>query len=282
VIGSIALNKFIAFIVSAKWLFFFSNLLRKSSGGKVSAAMINSRLVSRLPRESHTTEINLGSTRIIYHSNSYDDLNLLSRNNLYGWETESLKWFTKFSKESNTIVDVGAYTGIYTVVAALSNPCSEVFCFEPNPKIIPNLLKNITLNHLAGRVIVESFALSNTISSGRLNHHDTWSSMNSISAADHGFGESELIQVTTLDSYFVNKKVDLIKVDIEGAELNFLRGAIRVLKEDKPILLMEALDASQLESQKSELSAFGYKDPIVCGTSFADKRNFLWLHQDVD
>jgi FkbM family methyltransferase len=282
VIGSIALNKFIAFIISTKWLFFFSNQLRKISSSKVGAAMINSKLVSRLPRESHTTEINLGSIHMVYHSNSYDDLNLLSRNNLYGWETESIKWFTKFSKESNTIVDVGAYTGIYSVIAALSNPSSEVFCFEPNPKIIPNLKENITLNDLVGRVVIECYALSNAISSGRLNYHDTWSSMNSVSSADHGFGESELIQVTTLDSYFVNKKVDLIKVDIEGAELNFLRGARRVLKEDKPILLMEALDASQLESQRSELSAFGYRDPIVCGTSFADRRNFLWLHKDMD
>ena len=271
----------IPFIVSKKWLFFLSSLLRKAAGKNLGAAKINSKLVSILPRESHTTEINLGSIRMIYFSNGYDDLNLLSRNNLHGWERESINWFIKFSKKSNTIVDVGAYTGIYSVIAALSNPSSDVFCFEPNQKIIPNLNRNLALNNLVERVKVEQLALSSEITSGRLNQHKIWSSMNSISPDENDADLGELIQVTTLDHYFANKKVDLIKVDIEGAELKFLHGSTRVLKEDKPILLMEALNASQLESQRSELRSFGYRDPIVCGPSFADNRNFLWLHEDV-
>ena len=276
------MKKIILRIFSKRMLFLLCSLLRKLPDNRFGAAKINSKLISLLPREAHTSQIKLGATRMTYQSDAYDDLNLLSRNNLFGWEKESLSWFIEFSKKSATIVDVGAYTGIYSVVAALSNPYSEVYSFEPNPRIIPNLVENLKLNNLGTRVKVQQIALSDTITSAVLNHHEVWSSMNSISTELDNLGDSQLIQVTTLDNYFKKKKVDLIKVDIEGAELKFLRGSSRVLKDDKPVLLMEALDEAQLEFQRIQLKSFGYRDPVPCGTSFADSRNFLWLHSQVN
>jgi FkbM family methyltransferase len=140
------------------------------------------------------------------------------------------------AKNAEVYVDVGANNGYYySLKLANQYPELQIMCFEPNPEIMLCLKKNIELNNI------------NTISL----HEVALSKENGISFLRAGMGASGYlvnsdmsgaipIVIKTLDSVIDhNLKVGLIKVDIEGLELDFLLGAIVTLKRCKPFLIME-------------------------------------------
>src|SRR6187402_3175387 len=63
------------------------------------------------------------------------------------WEKESLKLWMKLCETSHSILDIGANTGIYALVAKAINPSAKVFAFEPHPKFYNMLQKNVALNN---------------------------------------------------------------------------------------------------------------------------------------
>jgi len=65
------------------------------------------------------------------------------------------------------------------------------------------------------------------------------------------------VKMVTLDKAFESKKVGLIKMDVEGFEAEVLKGAIKILKRDKPVLLVEILSGAQGGAAKI-LSDLGY------------------------
>jgi hypothetical protein len=69
----------------------------------------------------------------------------------------------------------------------------------------------------------------------------------------------------------------LIKIDVEGLELRILNGAKRVLIKHSPILLMEALTADRLESQRSFMSTLNYLDPLQVKGDGYDSNNWVWF-----
>lgn len=67
------------------------------------------------------------------------------------------------------------------------------------------------------------------------------------------------VPVETLDSFFSNKKVDLIKIDVEGFEIKVLRGAQDILKRQSPFLFIEAHNKEDKEGVDEILNPLGYK-----------------------
>ena len=63
------------------------------------------------------------------------------------WERVSLKYWTQLCKHSNHILDIGANTGIYSLIAKAINPESKVIAFEPAKRIYSMLHKNNVLNN---------------------------------------------------------------------------------------------------------------------------------------
>jgi len=57
--------------------------------------------------------------------------------------------FLQLATSARVILDVGAYVGFYTVLAALTNPSAQVYAFEPHPNAYERLLRNVQINHLA-------------------------------------------------------------------------------------------------------------------------------------
>ncbi|MGZ6520119.1 MAG: FkbM family methyltransferase, partial [Bacteroidia bacterium] len=64
-----------------------------------------------------------------------------------GWEKVSMKLWIELSKKSAVILDIGANTGIYSLVSKTVNPTAEVFAFEPVERIYNKLEKNNKLNN---------------------------------------------------------------------------------------------------------------------------------------
>lgn len=158
-------------------------------------------------------------------------------------------------------LDVGANIGNHTA-RLLSKEFESVLCFEPNPKIY----KLLSLNMEAfENVRVHNFGLSNERKKLEfMINKNNWGGSKIVetdlskATTDDRFME---IEVYPLDEVKLEEKVDLIKVDIEGHEFSFLKGARNTISNDKPIIIFEegSIDASGSSQVISFLRDLGYK-----------------------
>ena len=151
-----------------------------------------------------------------------------------GWEELTTEMFEQVVKEGNVVVDVGANLGYYTLLAArLVGKKGRVYAFEPEPINYSLLLKNIELNGYDNVVAVQK-AISNVTEKVRLflDKKDTGAH-----TIYHPGDKREFIEVesVTLDEFFKNKKypINVIKMDVEGAEMAAFSGMDRIIKENE-------------------------------------------------
>jgi FkbM family methyltransferase len=180
----------------------------------------------------------------------FDDLNMMCRENLKFWESKSREIFSILSLSSNTVFDIGSYTGVYALVAAKSNRKLEVNAFEPNPDLFSALEKNLKLNRIRN-VKSEQMALDDQPGEAYLYlNHDIHTSIGSLIQSSTA-GKKVLVRKTTLDIYCENhsiSSIDLMKIDVEGYEINVLKGFdINRYKPD--IIILEFIDNSSKEQE---------------------------------
>jgi FkbM family methyltransferase len=127
-----------------------------------------------------------------------------------------------------TVLDVGANTGVYAVRQARRG--ARVYAFEPNPDCYRRLQKAVRANHLESRVTPVNRALGATVGSAELLLPGGITTMGSLRPQwIAGGGRSDIrVEVDTVDrvvSALRIDRVDLLKVDVEGLELDVLQGA---------------------------------------------------------
>ena len=213
--------------------------------------------------------------KYLYVTNSYDDLRYWCRHDLGEWEFVSRHFFVSIASGCEMVLDIGAYTGVYSVETAILNPDCIVNSFEPNPRIFQNLRRNIELNELEERVKLFQISLGQQIGKAKLYLPEN----NGTSMATLKTGSSEYLEVpmSTLDSIHFVKSIDLIKIDVEGFESKVFLGGQNALDKFKPIILGEALTLNELRDQQLILSKYGYKEPIkVYQGTVSDSRNYIW------
>jgi len=172
--------------------------------------------------------------------------------NLRVWEASSLKAFSELVKDAERFVDVGAYTGIYSLVACADGD-ADVIAVEPNPAIRPLLERNIRANGWQERITVIPMAASNAPGVAHM-------TIPSDTTAAHlnEMGTGPAIRLTTIDELLDGRKVDIMKVDVEGFEPRVLEGARNTLARYQPSLIVESLSAEAFEDIRSILGPLGY------------------------
>lgn len=180
-----------------------------------------------------------------------------------GWEKVSIGVWKELAKNSNVIVDIGANTGVYSLIAASANHQADIYAFEPSKRVFEKLKRNIYINQFD----VQAFdiALSNkkgtAIFYDVIFEHQYSASLNeSMLESDEGKVEVE-VQTDTLDGFFELQKVDkvdLVKVDVEKHECEVLEGMKKIIDRDRPTLLIEILDDVIGEYVDNMLSPYGY------------------------
>ena len=164
------------------------------------------------------------------------------------YEPATRRFLLESLPKKGTFIDLGANEGFFSILLA-SKKDAKVYAFEPVKTTRDFLKKNIELNTTKDNVIVESFAVGNK--HGYMNITTNHFGKNHISPSKNR--NTQKTQITTMDAYIKKKninKIDIIKADIEGAEILFLKGAKETLKNHNPYLVIEV-------SQKN-LSRYGY------------------------
>jgi FkbM family methyltransferase len=165
------------------------------------------------------------------------------------YEPVASRIFSSLLKEGMTVVDIGAQVGYYTVLSAMRvGPSGKVFAFEPEPKHFRLLRRNLSANGLTN-VFVEQKALLDQsgmqhfyLASENLGRHGIYRQDDSVEQIE--------VETTTLDRFFSNRqeKVQVIKLDAEGAEPLILKGMKRVISESSSLALFTEFFLPNLEA----------------------------------
>lgn len=160
------------------------------------------------------------------------------------YEPELTHIVRRVVRTGDTVVDAGANFGWYaTVCGRIVAPGGRVYAFEPVSRNYRRLLVNIELNRLA-RIVVAVHAGLSDASGARTIHYpnDTEGAYASLTPASAGW-KGETVRVVSLDEFLGSsevRQVDVLKGDVEGAELLLLNGSASLLRDDKaPILILE-------------------------------------------
>ena len=166
----------------------------------------------------------------------------------YGiYEQEESPFLLAAGKDAEVIFDIGANAGYYALHWAsriASNGC--IHAFEPVPSTYARLQRNVHLNGLERSVHTRNFGLGDEAKTVSIFLPEfSGSSAASIKNLHPEEKSIEVaVRIETLDEYFTGaglSRLDLIKIDVEGAELLVLKGGRKTLARQKPILFMELL-----------------------------------------
>lgn len=145
------------------------------------------------------------------------------------------------------ILDVGANVGALTLAWARAFPAARVFAFEPTAFAFEKLVRNVELNpRLAPRIeLHQAFVTASDDEDAAPAVYASWR-IDDLAGDRHGVHLGEAKEVagrsTTLDRFVRERaleRVDLVKIDTDGHELDVLRGAQQVLRDHRPLLLFE-------------------------------------------
>lgn len=214
----------------------------------------------------------------------------------YGeWAQIELDFMLDFLSPGATVVDVGAYVGTHTLAFADAvSSAGKVYSFEPILSSWCALRANVEINDLS-QVSVHQVGLgarnerlefSSYYPSGTV---ENYGSMGSVACAEPGvrISATEDVQITRLDDMQL-AACDLIKVDVEGMELDVLRGAVSVLNKFSPCVFTEItpdvnvpIDKSRAATELTKfMEEFGY-DTYNAGSSLFNPNNFFGKKENI-
>ena len=171
-------------------------------------------------------------------------------------------------KSTRTAIDIGAHVGIWT--RRMAEIFDNVQAFEPVPKHVQCNIENLKKY---SNVTYHQIALSNKVGIGEMKEMDYNSGLSTLEwkilpkrKTKHKQRQIN-VHLNTLDEYKL-KDVDFIKIDVEGHEVNVIRGAEETLENNSPIVFIEVLH-KELKKAYTALDALkdlGYSQIMHVGS----------------
>lgn len=183
------------------------------------------------------------------------------------WEPETLSIWQKLCMNSNVILDIGANTGIYSLIAKTINPAAKVFAFEPSDIVFYKLEKNVTANKFDINCINKG--VSNKTGSfvfyDVVGDHQTSASLdpNKLKYLSSFKGQIREYNINTITIHeivesFNLKNIDLVKIDVELHEAEVLAGFGKYLYAYAPIIVVEILTDEVISKIKQTIDLSFY------------------------
>jgi FkbM family methyltransferase len=168
------------------------------------------------------------------------------------YEKDLLDYAAALVAPGDLILDVGANIGNHSIFLSVVAG-AQVIAVEANPRAAAYLRTNVELNRLTDRIAIFEHAAG--AEPGNASIDTTVEGNLGATALRHGYGP---IAVTTLDVVAAERPIRLVKIDIEGDELDALRGMQGVLRQDRPHLIVEAHDELRQREIDDFLGPYGY------------------------
>ena len=193
----------------------------------------------------------------------------LRRRGGLGWlprerDTAEVLFWKALSLQGKVVYDIGAFHGLLTMYFA--QHATQVVAWEPNSKNRQRLEENLRLNSFTN-VIVRPYGLSSERALANMTFDSLVPGTASLDPKIASGSQHEAVQLRTLDQEEGLKAPDLIKVDVEGLELEVLKGASRALSCHPDLFLeMHGSDSDDKRRRAQEivdhLWTLGYKNIV--------------------
>lgn len=158
-------------------------------------------------------------------------------NNVY-WDSQGLAVVDRYLPENAVICDIGANIGSQAIFWAVERGAKKVYAFEPLPEVCGIMRENVRLNNLEGVIETFNFGLSDVESNASIASY----TQGNIGATSFKLSPMGPFQMKKLDSVWIQEKVDLIKINVQGAEVEVLKGGERLIKEHRPIIVLTSFE----------------------------------------
>ena len=175
-----------------------------------------------------------------------------------------MDYWRRLVPKARVILDVGANSGIYSLVAQALNPSAEVHAFEPLPKVFETLKHNVSLNSFPTHlhpVALSDYSGEATVYLPAGQQFAVSVTVNENLAAPGVPVDALQIAVDRLDAVVARlgiERIDLMKIDVETHEPQVLRGMGHLLAHHRPQLLVELLNDAVAGEVNSLLQPLGY------------------------
>ena len=186
----------------------------------------------------------------------------------------ALNLFASLSRNSNAVLDIGANSGLFSLVAAKSNPDAEIFAFDILPEAYHVLIDNLILNNLLGKVDIQLIGVGEKGKTFYAPFNNISSDMPSSLSLDCKLINDDQVQVSikSLDEICIPRligKTLCIKIDVEGTEVDIFLHGSETLRLIKPDIICEVLpSARQFDIYDQILDDYSYGKYLITNEGF--------------
>ncbi len=175
----------------------------------------------------------------------------------------ALELMVDLSRDAEVFVDIGAYTGVFTMAVLANNLAAVAHSFEIIPAVVEGLEKNVARNGLGDRVTVHPTGVGKPGTRMQVPTGDGGSALPSFYSAGMDFGSGAEVRFTSLDELLPDlpegRPRVTVKIDVEGAENDVLDHGLEFLDTLRPDILCEVLaDRARPLELMGVLNRFGY------------------------
>jgi FkbM family methyltransferase len=204
------------------------------------------------------------------------------------YEPETLEFICSIIEKNNVFVDIGAHIGIHALVAAKELKIAgggKVIAFEPTTDSFSSLQYNCLLNNLT--IDAYNIAMGDKNERTEIFGDRKWGKHDA--AVRSLFGDGEMVQniyMDTFDNWIIDKnihQIDIVKMDVEGAEYKVLKGMQNTLKTMKPPYLIIEIKQSLLLKASIEIDdIFEFLDDLSYVNSKIIEDNYIFKNLSYD
>lgn len=162
-------------------------------------------------------------------------------------ETNIIAIIQYLTRKSYSFIDIGANIGIHSLMASKANSNIKIYSFEPEPSNYKRFTENIKLNYFSNNISAFNLGLGNIIETKNLNINGASNKGKHSLKRNFGSENTQIpISIERLDSFknlVLPTKSLLIKIDVEGFEMEVIDGAVKFLKSiDEIVIIIELLE----------------------------------------
>jgi FkbM family methyltransferase len=211
------------------------------------------------------------------------------------WLFQLLKRLLPFTKENTFFIDVGVNIGQTMLKVMAINRATPYLGFEPNPHCLHYINAIIRLNNFS-TITIYPFAVSDKSGVIDLEMYSD-SATDSLASIVPNFRKNKLsvIRVPAIKGEDIEilseVKIGILKIDVEGGELNVIKGLLSVLERDRPLIICEVLPVYTNENQlrlsrqtelETLLKSINYSILLIESTGSFIEIESIGIHNDID
>jgi len=178
------------------------------------------------------------------------------------YEKELLEGMCKLALDKDGVaLDIGANVGNHSLF--LASQFSHVVAFEPVPRNCWILKSNIHLNNIKNITVIEK-GLSDRNRKMVINNLDPENTNTPLGELDDRFSDHDSVDVVVGDQLVselvLSRRICLIKIDVEGHEVDVVRGLTKTIEKCKPLIFWEAFNLEEVNKTRRVLESIGYRN----------------------